>query len=505
MELTVHKAHVQGMTEDDYSGIPSSVAFAPGETVREFTFAATDDSEDDDDESVVLEFVGLPPRVRGDARLTLSIRDDDDPEVEVSFGAPSYEAAEGESLPVLLRLSAEPERSVTIPLLVTYHGGAAASDFSGIPSTVTFGLDEREHEFTFTATDDRQNDDGEALTLSFGELPKRVSGRGETILTILDDDESGSPPGGGPPGGGGGPPGGGGAPPSDGEGDDGEGDDGEGDDGEGDDGDDGEGDDGKGDDGEGDDGKGDDGEGDDGKGDDGEGEGEGGGGGGGPPRAAITVDAECADGLCRARTGVPVRFEDTSTGFVRFRRWDFGDGARRSNRTVDHAWSEPGFYDVALWTSNGSDESTAFVTFLVEASDPAGTCAADAETLCLQDSRYTVGVEWWTAGGQRGAGTVVHAGTNDSGLFTFFSRENWEVLIKVLDGCAVNDHMWVYGASTTDLGYRVRVTDTVTGQVKEYRNEAGLPAPAITDSNAFPAGCNADAVAGAASVPARPR
>ena len=125
------------------------------------------------------------------------------------------------------------------------------------------------------------------------------------------------------------------------------------------------------------------------------------------------------------------------------------------------------------------------LVFLVEASDPAGTCLPDAATLCLRDSRFSVGVEWRTAGGASGAGKVVREGTNDSGLFTFFSRDNWEVLIKVLDGCALNGNVWVYGASTTDLGYSIRVTDTVTGAAKEYRNEPGLPAPAITDAAAF--------------------
>lgn len=67
-----------------------------------------------------------------------------------------------------------------------------------------------------------------------------------------------------------------------------------------------------------------------------------------------------------------------------------------------------------------------------------------------------------------------HAGTNDSGLFTFSNRENWDVLIKVLDGCSVNGHVWVYGASTTDFGYSTRVTDTLSGSVEEYRNEPGL-------------------------------
>ena len=83
----------------------------------------------------------------------------------------------------------------------------------------------------------------------------------------------------------------------------------------------------------------------------------------------------------------------------------------------------------------------------------------------------------------------VHQGTNDSGLFSFVDRDNWEVLFKVLDGCEMNGHMWVYGGSTTDLGYVIRVEDTATGAVKEYRNEPGRPAAAITDVAAFPDGC----------------
>ena len=324
---------------------------------------------------------------------------------------------------------------MTIPALeASHHGGATEADYSGL-SDVTFNRGDTEKAFTFSAANDAEDDDGEAVVLRFGALPPRVSGSGETTVAILDTDDSG---GGGGGGGGGGPP------PSDDEDDE----DDEDDDG-----------------------------------------------GGtqpppppppsGPPKADFTLTAECAGDLCRARTGLPVTFEDTSTGRVQSRRWDFGDGTGSRNRRIDHAWGEPGFYEVTLSVSDGTTTSTAKQVFLVEASDPAGTCVADAETLCLQDSRYAVTVEWWTADGGRGPGSVVHEGTNDSGLFTFFNRENWEVLIKVLDGCTVNGHVWVYGGSTTDLGYVIRVTDTATGTVKEYRNEPGLPASAITDATAF--------------------
>jgi hypothetical protein len=75
----------------------------------------------------------------------------------------------------------------------------------------------------------------------------------------------------------------------------------------------------------------------------------------------------------------------------------------------------------------------------------------------------------------------------DSALFYFFSPDNWEIMVKVLAGCGLNGHYWVYGAASTDVGYTVRVTDqTGDGGVKEYRHSAGTPAPALTDGAAFP-------------------
>lgn len=118
-----------------------------------------------------------------------------------------------------------------------------------------------------------------------------------------------------------------------------------------------------------------------------------------------------------------------------------------------------------------------------------GSCAVDENTLCLHDSRYRVQTMWRTADGRTGIASVAEHTTDDSGLFTFHNPENWEILIKVLDGCALNGHVWVYGASTTDQGYLIQVTDTATGAVREYRNEPGVPAPAITDAKAFPEGC----------------
>ncbi len=210
-----------------------------------------------------------------------------------------------------------------------------------------------------------------------------------------------------------------------------------------------------------------------------------------PPVAGFAHDAHCTDGLCYARTGDLVTFQDMSTGgSIVSRDWDFGydTWTRWSARRVRHAWTEPGFYEVRLSVGNDGGDSTDSQVFMVQASDPAGTCAPDDTTLCLLDSRYSVRASWSTADGETGEAQVVRAGTDETGLFWFFEPSNWEVLIKVLDGTGLNAHVWVYGASTTDVGYVVSVTDTVTATVREYRNEQGHAAPAITDAAAFSVG-----------------
>ena len=70
-----------GATSADYS-VPSSVTFGEGDTSKTITFAATNDTEDDDDESVLLSFGSvLPDRVSEGSpnEATVNIADDDDP------------------------------------------------------------------------------------------------------------------------------------------------------------------------------------------------------------------------------------------------------------------------------------------------------------------------------------------------------------------------------------------------------------------------------------------
>ncbi|MEM7353167.1 MAG: PQQ-dependent sugar dehydrogenase [Acidobacteriota bacterium] len=113
-----------------------------------------------------------------------------------------------------------------------------------------------------------------------------------------------------------------------------------------------------------------------------------------------------------------------------------------------------------------------------------GPCMADATTLCLNQGRFRVRVQWDT-GTETGDGQAVPGGTGDSSNLWFFSPNNWELLVKVLDGCAINNHYWVFFAATTDVAFTVDVTDTLTGASRQYANPLGQAADAVTDTSAF--------------------
>ena len=112
-------------------------------------------------------------------------------------------------------------------------------------------------------------------------------------------------------------------------------------------------------------------------------------------------------------------------------------------------------------------------------------CEASATRLCLRQNRFRVEVDWRDFEGDVGAGRVVGYQASDSGLFWFFDPENWELMVKVLDGCGFNDRFWVFASASTNVEYTLRVTDTATGDTKSYFNPLGTLAPAVADTGAL--------------------
>ncbi|REJ84228.1 MAG: hypothetical protein DWQ30_05675 [Acidobacteria bacterium] len=120
---------------------------------------------------------------------------------------------------------------------------------------------------------------------------------------------------------------------------------------------------------------------------------------------------------------------------------------------------------------------------------PGGACSTLCDegrtTHCLQGGRFAVEVAYVADGAAEEAVTVLRRGDEeDSGLFTFFDPDNWEVMAKVLDGCSINGHYWVFLAAATDLEHLVTVTEASTGLERTYQRPSG-PSLAENDTLAF--------------------
>ena len=147
---------------------------------------------------------------------------------------------------------------------------------------------------------------------------------------------------------------------------------------------------------------------------------------------------------------------------------------------VDLGRLEAGSYQIDLYLESTRDDS-----FPVRVYAWPFEVLDEPDVVALQQGRFNVEIQWMDADGNSGVGRPVPGPTPDSTLFTFFGDDNWEILVKVLDGCALNDRFWVFGAAATDVEYTITVTDTVTSSVWTYTNPLGTASAAINDTDAF--------------------
>ena len=109
----------------DYVASTGTLTFSAGSTTPQLILADVIDDGVDEEEAETLELTLRNARnaslAGGGAtlRTTATIRDDDDPEVEISFGSPRYEAVEGATVHVAVYLNRDPERSLVIDLIRT--------------------------------------------------------------------------------------------------------------------------------------------------------------------------------------------------------------------------------------------------------------------------------------------------------------------------------------------------------------------------------------------------
>lgn len=130
--------------------------------------------------------------------------------------------------------------------------------------------------------------------------------------------------------------------------------------------------------------------------------------------------------------------------------------------------------DTGAFTSTSGVRGVNVVSIRKALKDDAGmdfaaqaACTTTSTQACLLGNRFRVQVK------RGGVNQRAFKLTGQTGSFWFFSADNPEVVVKVIDGRALNGKFWVLYGSMTDQVYQVVVTDTATGSSKTYNSTVG--------------------------------
>ena len=197
-EVTVDYATSDGTATQgqDYEYTTGTLTFSANSVASQtISVPVTDDTVDEEEEetfTLTLSNVKVASLAGGGSTLAVTgTINDDDPAVTASFKQFAYSVAEGSTVEVTVTLSADPEREVTIQLSHDPQGNTGSGDYSGVPESVVFQIGDKEKSFTFSATADDIDDDGESVALGFGTMPDDVTAGTTATVTITDDDTAG--------------------------------------------------------------------------------------------------------------------------------------------------------------------------------------------------------------------------------------------------------------------------------------------------------------------------
>lgn len=129
---------------------------------------------------------------------------------------------------------------------------------------------------------------------------------------------------------------------------------------------------------------------------------------------------------------------------------------------------------------------------VVTAGEVRAACTPSETRLCLLDGRFAATLSWDDGSGPKSALVAApHAdGTSSaSGLFRFYESDpsNWEVLVKMVDGCRTNGRFWVLVSASTGFGWRLEVVDTATTLGRAWFHPLDGRASGVADFEAFSA------------------
>jgi hypothetical protein len=181
---------------------------------------------------------------------------------------------------------------------------------------------------------------------------------------------------------------------------------------------------------------------------------------------------------------------------------------------IVHTWSGPGvlFFDAGTGPFDSSGNCGGIYETIgtsapldvpvrrtfgiqVDQDDPparSSACVKSDTVVCIGDKagdgRFRLTVDFSHAGGPSGTGqaSIGTLGVSHGGSFWFFGQDNPEILVKVLNGCGVNNKFWVFISAGTNVGFDLHLLDTVTGTTKTYSNPDNVAAVPVQDTSALP-------------------
>ena len=74
---------------------------------------------------------------------------------------------------------------------------------------------------------------------------------------------------------------------------------------------------------------------------------------------------------------------------------------------------------------------------------------------------------------------------NGNPMFDITALSHVEMVVKVLNGCSINNNYWVFAGGLTNVQVTMTVTDMSNAAVKTYINNLDTPFAPIQDTVAF--------------------
>jgi hypothetical protein len=147
------------------------------------------------------------------------------------------------------------------------------------------------------------------------------------------------------------------------------------------------------------------------------------------------------------------------------------------------------FYnDLVTFTSGGVPDGSGFDRFSYGGANCSGafSCVRDSFTACLLNGRFQVTVTYRTSTTNGNAQVMnfssSRAESDESAFFWFFNSSNFEMGLKMLNACSLNNRFWVYISGLTDQGWTVTIIDTQTGVSTVYQNNLNHLSSTVADT-----------------------